>query len=60
MPSAWDLGTETGSFERHVDGLMALLLSLKKRPVIRYQRMSGMAKKLGHELSVRATSLTAC
>jgi len=53
VPSAWDLSAETGSFERHVDGLMALLLSLKKRPVIRYQRMSGMAKKLGHELSVR-------
>ncbi|KAK4700286.1 vacuolar protein sorting-associated protein 45, partial [Phenoliferia sp. Uapishka_3] len=38
------------AFARHVEGLTAVLLSLKKRPVIRYERMSGMAKKLGQEL----------
>lgn len=35
---------------RHVEGLSAVLLSLKKRPIIRYERMSGMARKLGQEL----------
>lgn len=53
MPTSFDLSPETGSFERHVEGLTALLLSLKKRPVIRYERMSNMAKKLGQDLIVR-------
>ncbi|KAM0750187.1 Sec1-like protein [Meredithblackwellia eburnea MCA 4105] len=38
------------AFARHVEGLSALLLSLKKKPIIRYERMSAMAKKLGSEL----------
>lgn len=40
----------SGSFDRHVQGLVALLLSLKKKPLIRYERMSQMAKKLGQEV----------
>jgi vacuolar protein sorting-associated protein 45 len=40
----------SGSYERHVQGLVALLLSLKKKPVIRYERNSAMAKKLGQEV----------
>ena len=51
-PSTFDLSPETGSFERHVEGLVALLLSLKKKPIIRYERMSSMAKKLGQDLVV--------
>lgn len=31
---------------------MALLLSLKKKPVVRYERMSALAKKLGEEITV--------
>lgn len=54
----------SGAFERHVEGLTALLLSLKKKPVIRYERMSGMAKKLGQEILVclcwDALSLAVC
>ena len=38
------------AFSRHVQGLTALLLSLKKKPVIRYERMSPMAKRLGSEI----------
>ncbi|GAA6034770.1 hypothetical protein JCM8097_001161 [Rhodosporidiobolus ruineniae] len=38
------------ALQRHLEGLTAVLLSLKKRPIIRYERMSGMAKKLGQEL----------
>ena len=38
------------ALSRHVEGLSAVLLSLKKRPIIRYERMSAMAHKLGKEL----------
>ncbi|GAA6013487.1 hypothetical protein JCM10207_008867 [Rhodosporidiobolus poonsookiae] len=34
----------------HLSGLTALLLSLKKRPIVRYERMSGLARQLGQEL----------
>ncbi|KAI5479482.1 vacuolar protein sorting-associated protein 45 [Pseudohyphozyma bogoriensis] len=44
------------AFTRHVEGLTAVLLSLKKKPVIRYERMSGMAKKLGQELLYQMNS----
>ncbi|KAK0547909.1 vacuolar protein sorting-associated protein 45 [Tilletia horrida] len=46
-PSEWD----PDSLERHTSGLCALLLSLKKKPLIRYERMSSLAKKLGEEIS---------
>lgn len=48
-PATWD----QSALDQHVKGLSALLLSLKKKPAIRYERMSGLAKKLGEELSVR-------
>lgn len=35
-----------------MQGIIAVLLSLKKKPVIRYERMSSMAKKLGMEVQV--------
>lgn len=35
---------------RHVEGLTAVLLSLKKKPIVRYEKMSGMAKKLAKEV----------
>ncbi|WVQ98586.1 hypothetical protein IAU59_005715 [Kwoniella sp. CBS 9459] len=34
----------------HLRGIMAILLSLKKRPVIRYERMSLAGKKLANEV----------
>ncbi|GAK64134.1 sec1-like protein [Moesziomyces antarcticus] len=46
-PATWD----QSALDQHVKGLSALLLSLKKKPAIRYERMSGLAKKLGEELS---------
>ncbi|KAJ2373081.1 vacuolar protein sorting-associated protein 45 [Coemansia sp. RSA 2607] len=39
-----------GALARTVQGLSALLLSLKRRPNIRYERNSAMALKLGQEL----------
>lgn len=46
--SAWD----SNALSRSVRGVCALLLSLKKKPLIRYERMSSLAKKLGSEIKV--------
>ncbi|TFK40537.1 Sec1-like protein [Crucibulum laeve] len=51
-PNAWD----HKALELSVQGLTAVLLSLKKKPVIRYERMSPMAKKLGMEIQHRIQS----
>lgn len=51
----WGHSTEEwdpSSLERHTSGLSALLLSLKKRPVVRYEKMSSLARKLGEEIHV--------
>lgn len=41
------------ALDRHTSGLVALLLSLKKKPLVRYERMSALARKLGEEVHVR-------
>ncbi|OJA17194.1 hypothetical protein AZE42_00175 [Rhizopogon vesiculosus] len=48
-PNAWD----PAALERSVQGIVAVLLSLKKKPVIRYEKTSGMAKKLASEVQHR-------
>ncbi|ORX98635.1 Sec1-like protein [Basidiobolus meristosporus CBS 931.73] len=45
-PQAW----EGRAFQRAVDGVMASLLALKKKPLIRYEKMSTMAKTLAQEI----------
>ncbi|CAE6536029.1 unnamed protein product [Rhizoctonia solani] len=45
-PNSWD----PAALERTIQGICAVLLSLKKKPIIRYERMSGMARKLGTEV----------
>lgn len=40
------------ALQRSAQGLAAVLLSLKKKPIIRYEKMSGMSKKLGAEVQV--------
>uniref|UniRef100_K3WVQ4 Vacuolar protein sorting-associated protein 45 n=1 Tax=Globisporangium ultimum (strain ATCC 200006 / CBS 805.95 / DAOM BR144) TaxID=431595 RepID=K3WVQ4_GLOUD len=40
-------------FTRTVEGLLSVLLSLKKRPTIRYQKGSEIAEKLAREVSAR-------
>lgn len=45
-PRKWD----KDAFERIHPGLLALLLSLKKKPVVRYQESSPQCKKLAEEL----------
>jgi vacuolar protein sorting-associated protein 45 len=54
-PNTWD----PKALERSVQGVIALLLSLKKKPVIRYEKMSGMAKKLASEVQYRMQNETA-
>ncbi|KAF8073775.1 Sec1-like protein [Lyophyllum atratum] len=51
-PNTWD----TKALEHAVQGITAVMLSLKKKPVIRYERMSGMAKKLAVEVQHRIRS----
>lgn len=51
-PNSWD----PRALERAVQGVTAVLLSLKKKPVIRYERSSAMAKKLGVEIQHRIQS----
>lgn len=46
--NSWD----PKALDRSVQGLIAVLLSLKKKPVIRYEKSSLMAKKLGVEIQV--------
>ncbi|GAA6006708.1 Vps45p [Rhodotorula paludigena] len=38
------------ALSRHLEGLTSVLLSLKKRPIVRFERMSPLARKLGQEL----------
>lgn len=50
-PDMWN----TDDLQRTTEGVMALLLSLKKNPVIRYQKTSLMAKKLATEIRYNIT-----
>jgi Sec1 family len=47
-PNSWD----SKALTRSIEGITAVLLSLKKKPIIRYEKMSGMAKKLAVEVQV--------
>ena len=53
----WDMD----GLERHAQALLAVLLSLKKKPVVRYERMSTLAKRLAddivHQISSTHASL---
>ncbi|KAI0338990.1 Sec1-domain-containing protein [Trametopsis cervina] len=51
-PNTWD----PKALDRSVQGIIAVLLSLKKKPVIRYEKSSPMAKKLGFEVQHRIQS----
>ena len=64
MPSASKplYGSTTNSWdfralELAMQGVTAVLLSLRKKPVIRYEKMSPMAKKLGVEIQVKAMDI---
>lgn len=50
-PDMWN----PDSLQRSTEGVIALLLSLKKRPLIRYQKNSLLAKKLATEVRYQIT-----
>ncbi|KAI4269621.1 MAG: hypothetical protein LQ337_007169 [Flavoplaca oasis] len=50
-PDAWN----PNSLQRCTEGVIALLLSLKKKPLIRYEKNSLMAKKLATEVRYQIT-----
>lgn len=50
-PDQWNPDSQ----QRSVEGVIALLLSLKKRPLIRYQKNSLLAKRLATEVRYRVT-----
>ena len=50
-PDIWN----ADSLQRCTEGVMALLLSLKKKPLIRYEKNSLMAKKLATEIRYQMT-----
>ncbi|XP_071732320.1 vacuolar protein sorting-associated protein 45 homolog [Rutidosis leptorrhynchoides] len=51
LPAVIDPPNLQSYCDRIVDGLAALFLSFKKRPVIRYSRTSDIAKRIAHEAS---------
>ena len=48
-PNSWD----PRALERAVQGITAVMLSLKKKCIIRYEKKSAMARKLALEIQVR-------
>jgi len=50
-PELWN----QDSLQRTTEGILALLLSLKKKPLIRYQKTSLLAKKLATEVRYHMT-----
>lgn len=45
-PNSWN----EAALERSVQGIISLLLSIRKKPLIRYERMSSLGKRLGAEI----------
>lgn len=50
-PDMWS----ADSLQRSTEGLVALLLALKKKPLLRYEKNSFLAKKLASEVKYRIT-----
>ena len=55
-PSPTSFSPSSPSYALHLSGLTSLLLSLKKRPIIRYERMSPLAQQLGRDLKLSIES----
>lgn len=56
LPAVVDPSSLQHFCERVVDGIAAVFLALKRRPVIRYSRTSDIAKRIAHETSVSIIS----
>lgn len=58
LPAMVDPSTVQRFSDRVVDGLAALFLALKRRPVIRYQRTSDIAKRIAQEAAVSSCTFS--
>lgn len=54
LPVAMDPSNLQHYCDRIVDGISAVFLALKRRPIIRYQRTSDIAKRIAQESGVSA------
>lgn len=52
LPTVADPPSTQSFCDRAVDGITAVFLALKRRPVIRYQRTSEIAKRIAQESAV--------
>ena len=52
LPTVLDPPGMQSFCDRAVDGIASLFLALKRRPVIRYQRTSDVAKRIAQETAV--------
>lgn len=52
LPAVVDPSNLQHFCDRAVDGIGAVFLALKRRPVIRYSRASDIAKRIAHETAV--------
>lgn len=52
LPAVIDPPATQSFCDRVVDGIAAVFLALKRRPVIRYQRTSDIAKRIAQETAV--------
>jgi vacuolar protein sorting-associated protein 45 len=52
LPTVADSHNSQQACDRMLDGIAAVFLSLKKRPVIRYQRSSEIAQRLAQDSAV--------
>lgn len=57
LPTVVDPPGMQGFCDRAVDGIASVFLALKRRPVIRYQRTSDVAKRIAQETAVGQLSL---
>lgn len=52
LPAELDPSNFRKFCDRVVDGIAAIFLALKRRPIIRYQKTSDVAKTIAHETAV--------
>lgn len=58
LPAVVDPSALQQFCERVVDGISAVFLALKRRPIIRYSRTSDIAKRIAHEASVSTPTVS--
>lgn len=58
LPAVVDPSSLQHFCDRVIDGIAAIFLALKRRPIIRYSRTSDIAKRIAQEAMVRNPSLS--